>query len=107
MNDYHVPVMLAETLENLNLKLGGRYIDCNLGGGGHTKEILRRGGKVLGIDVDPEAIAEMERWSRDNSSGVLKQDPGQARTALRLVQDDSLSLTLVQGNFADLGRITA
>ena len=77
MKTYHVPVMLAEVLENLNLKLGGRYIDCNLGGGGHTKEILRRGGKVLGIDVDPEAIAEVR-----SESWPVVRDPDELHDAL-------------------------
>ncbi|MFI5391914.1 MAG: 16S rRNA (cytosine(1402)-N(4))-methyltransferase, partial [Bacteriovoracales bacterium] len=52
MSDYHIPVMLKETLENLNIKPGDWYVDCNLGGGGHTTGILKAGGNVLGIDLD-------------------------------------------------------
>ena len=58
MSDYHIPVMLYEVLENLEIKPGGWYVDCNLGGGGHTGEILEKGGKVIGIDLDKEAIEE-------------------------------------------------
>lgn len=47
---YHVPVLLAEVLDFLQVKKGKKYIDCNLGDGGHTIEILKQGGKVLGID---------------------------------------------------------
>ena len=47
---YHVPVMLKETLDYLNVKKNEKYIDCTLGDGGHTIEILKQGGKVLGLD---------------------------------------------------------
>src|SRR5437660_12895487 len=107
MKTYHVPVMLAEVLENLNLKLGGRYIDCNLGGGGHTKEILRRGGKVLGIDVDPEAIAGMER--RLNAAGK-EEDNLLLDRSLRWHDTEALpspKLPAVQGSFPDIGGIAA
>ena len=54
--DYHVPVMLGECCEGLQVAPGGVYVDCTLGGGGHTKEILRRGGLVIGLDQDPDAV---------------------------------------------------
>lgn len=53
--------MLSETLEFLNIKKDHWYVDCNLGGGGHTKGILQEGGKVIGIDLDPDAIAEVTK----------------------------------------------
>ncbi len=55
----HTPVLVAETIKALNVQPGGRYIDCTLGGGGHTAAILESsspGGQLLGIDADPEAI---------------------------------------------------
>ncbi len=55
--EYHIPVLLEEVLKYLQVKEGGLYIDCTLGGGGHTKAILERGGSVIGIDRDPEAVA--------------------------------------------------
>jgi len=51
--------MIPEVLKFLNVTSGGRYIDCTLGEGGHTKTILNAsepGGEVLGIDADHEAI---------------------------------------------------
>ncbi len=61
MSDYHIPVMPKESIEFLNIKNGEWYIDCNLGGGGHTELILKAGGNVLGIDLDPDAIWEVRK----------------------------------------------
>lgn len=55
----HIPVLVNEVIEYLQLKPGGRYIDCTLGGGGHAAKILAKiypEGKLLGIDCDPLAI---------------------------------------------------
>ena len=56
--------MTSQAIEFLHVKPGGRYLDGTLGGGGHTAEILRRSspdGKVLSLDVDPQAIARFKR----------------------------------------------
>ena len=53
----HVPVLLAEAVDALAVKPGGRYVDGTFGRGGHSREIARRGGEVLGIDRDDEAVA--------------------------------------------------
>ena len=53
----HVPVLLDETIDALAVKPGGRYVDGTFGRGGHAREIVRRGGEVLGIDRDEEAVA--------------------------------------------------
>jgi 16S rRNA (cytosine1402-N4)-methyltransferase len=42
--------MKEECCKYLNVIAGGLYVDCTMGGGGHTKEILKRGGLVIGID---------------------------------------------------------
>jgi 16S rRNA (cytosine1402-N4)-methyltransferase len=58
-NRVHTPVLVDEAVEALDVRPGGRYIDCTLGGGGHSLAILSRcqpGGQLLGIDADPEAI---------------------------------------------------
>lgn len=54
--NYHTPALLKETLEFLEVKPQGKYIDATLGGGGHSEEIVKRGGLLLGLDLDPEAI---------------------------------------------------
>jgi len=55
----HVPVLLREALEFLDVRPDGTYIDATLGGGGHAEAILQRlqTGKLLGIDRDPAALA--------------------------------------------------
>lgn len=55
---YHVPVLRDECVEYLQVKPGGVYVDCTLGGGGHTRAILEAGGSVIGFDQDPEAVAK-------------------------------------------------
>jgi len=55
----HIPVLINEVIEALDVKPGGRYVDCTLGGGGHSLAIIQQsqpGGQLLGIDADPEAI---------------------------------------------------
>lgn len=54
----HVSVLLNESIENLNIKEDGIYVDCTLGFAGHSKEILKRikSGKLFAFDQDGEAI---------------------------------------------------
>jgi 16S rRNA (cytosine1402-N4)-methyltransferase len=56
--EYHKPVLLAETIAHLNIKKGHKYIDATLGEGGHSLEILKQGGLVLGLDVDEESLSK-------------------------------------------------
>ena len=55
----HAPVMLDEVIEGLQIKPDGSYLDCTLGGGGHSSEILKRlkGGKLYAVDKDQDALA--------------------------------------------------
>ncbi|MBV8085151.1 MAG: 16S rRNA (cytosine(1402)-N(4))-methyltransferase RsmH [Chloroflexi bacterium] len=57
MASEHIPVLLEEVIGGLQVAPGKRFLDCTLGRAGHTAAILERGGEVLGIDADPEAIA--------------------------------------------------
>ncbi len=58
----HKPVLLDESIDGLNIKEDGIYVDCTLGGGGHTEEILKKAvkGIVIGIDQDDYAIVRAE-----------------------------------------------
>ena len=58
--EYHNPVLLKETVDGLNIKPDGIYVDVTFGGGGHSKEILSRlgpNGKLFGFDQDEDALA--------------------------------------------------
>ena len=52
----HTSVLLKESVDSLHIQNGAKYIDATLGAGGHTEEILRRGGLVLGIEADPKML---------------------------------------------------
>lgn len=59
---YHVPALLTRSLEALDIRPDGVYVDCTLGGGGHSRAILTRldaarGGRLLSFDQDRAAIA--------------------------------------------------
>ena len=58
---YHVPIMLDECMQALNVQKDKLYFDGTLGGGGHSSEILRRGGLLIGTDRDDDAINECEK----------------------------------------------
>ena len=83
--NFHRTVLLQETIDLLNVSRGQKYIDGTIGGGGHTEEILKRGGLVLGIDADPEAL----EFVRERLEAYVKDG----------------RLTLVQGNFRDILKI--
>lgn len=90
MNSFHTSVLLKETIELLQIKKNHRYIDATLGGGGHSFEILKRGGKVLGIDWDEEALDYVkEKWEE------VRREFG----------IDKENLTLARGNFKEIDRI--
>ena len=63
MNDtYHIPVMLQEAMDALNIQPGGCYVDVTFGGGGHSRAILQRlgeRGRLLAFDQDPDAEANL------------------------------------------------
>lgn len=59
---YHVPVMLGESIEALNISPEGVYVDVTFGGGGHSRAILERlgpGGRLYGFDQDEDALANV------------------------------------------------
>ncbi len=53
---FHIPVMVSEIMRYMNVGEGGLYFDCTLGGGGHSQEILKRGGAVIAVDRDRRAV---------------------------------------------------
>lgn len=74
----HIPVLFKETIDNLNVRPGGVYVDCTLGGGGHSSEIAKRmqpKGILIGIDQDQNAInAAKQRLSEYEASIIIVKD---------------------------------
>ena len=66
-SSYHVPVLLKESIDALNINPSGTYVDCTFGGGGHAREILKRlnsEGKLYAFDQDEDAKANIPADSR-------------------------------------------
>ena len=63
---YHTPVLLHESIEGLNIKPDGVYVDVTFGGGGHSKEILKHltTGKLIAFDQDAEAAKNVPQDDR-------------------------------------------
>lgn len=73
----HIPVLLHEVLEQLDVSEGNLYIDATAGGGGHTQEIVARGGRVLAIDQDDDALEHLRsRFEHEKNVTVVKGNFG-------------------------------
>ncbi len=69
----HTPVLLRETIDGLNIRANGIYVDGTAGGGGHSSEILKKlkTGKLISIDQDPDAIATVTQRFKDNENSIV------------------------------------
>ena len=94
---FHAPVMLREAVDFLAVKPGGRYVDGTLGRAGHASEIGRRGGPVLGIDRDDDALRDVAALG----IGALKTVKGRHGDIARLVAQNGWEA--VDGILLDLG----
>lgn len=96
----HVSVLKDEAIDSLKIKSGGIYVDMTLGGGGHSAEIIGRGGRVIGIDRDINAInAARERLSA--SGGEFWLVNGNFKDVLEHLK--GLNVSGVDGIIMDLG----
>ncbi len=93
----HIPVLYQEALDLLGVRPGGVYVDATLGGAGHTRGILERGGRVIGLDQDPEAIRRAQSLGLPNLT-VVEANFRHLEEVLR-----GLGLDQVNGILADLG----
>lgn len=93
----HTPVLYQEALDWLAIRPGGVYVDATLGGAGHTRGILERGGRVVAFDQDPEAIARAKALGLPNLTLV------EANFSELLPQLQKLGIGQVDGILADLG----
>src|SRR5262245_21942731 len=61
-SDYHIPVLLKETIEGLSIISSGVYVDCTFGGGGHSRAILENldeHGRLVAFDQDENAASNL------------------------------------------------
>jgi len=89
----HVPVLLQEAIDFLNVRRGGTYIDATVGLGGHSLEIARRlgaPGHLIGLDKDPAALA------------IARRKLVVGRSSLAAGETDWPAITLLHRSFADL-----
>jgi 16S rRNA (cytosine1402-N4)-methyltransferase len=95
---YHVPVMLAECVEGLNIEPGGIYVDVTYGGGGHSKAIAGKltTGKLIAFDRDADAIHSIT--TTNQKLIVIHSSFSNLTTEL-----NRLNITAVDGLLADLG----
>ncbi len=103
MEFHHEPVMLGECIEGLNIKPEGIYVDCTVGGAGHSSEIIKRltdGGRLIAVDKDEDALLAAGERLRDYKNQVtfLHDD------FKNLVSDlDVIGVKGVDGILVDLG----
>ena len=101
MEFHHQPVLLAECLKGLNIKPQGTYLDGTLGGGGHSLEILKalgEGGRLYGIDRDPQALSSAAARIRDQRFTPIRGNFHNARALL-----DQQGIQALDGALLDLG----
>lgn len=97
----HKSVLLKESVDLLNVKPDGIYVDGTAGGGGHSEEILKRlkKGKLISIDQDPDAILALkERLSKHQNSIIVNSNFSKIRTVVQ-----NLSVSGVDGVLLDIG----
>ncbi len=101
MEFQHVPVLLEEVLEGLDIRPDGIYVDGTVGGAGHSRQIASRlteGGMLIGLDRDPYAVQTASERLADLPARVVHCNYSEMREAL-----DSLGIGSVDGVLLDLG----
>ena len=97
----HIPVLFNETIEALNVRPDGIYVDCTAGGGGHCNAVAEKltTGRIIAIDQDPEAIENLTERFKDNDRVTIVHDNFvNIRSIL-----GNLGIDGVDGIMADLG----
>ena len=98
----HIPIMLGDVIDGLNIKSDGIYVDGTLGGAGHSIEIAKRldGGRLVGIDRDNDAIkaASFRLEPYKDRVSIVKDNYGNAIEVLK-----NLGIAKVDGILLDLG----
>ncbi len=100
MEFVHKSVLLNETIEFLNIKPDGIYVDGTVGGAGHSKEIAKRlnTGKLIALDRDPDAVAVATERLKGLPATVVRSNYADMTTVLK-----ELNIESVDGVLLDLG----
>lgn len=100
MNFNHISVLLNETIEALNIKPDGIYVDGTAGGAGHSSEIAKKltSGLLIALDRDPDAVKVATDRLKDLPAKVIKRNFSEMDTQLKNMGIDS-----VDGILLDLG----
>lgn len=102
MDFKHISVLLEESVNALNVKPDGIYVDCTAGGGGHSAEVLKRlgrNGRMVLIDRDPDAVENVtNRFKDDKRVTVVHSNYSEIKNILH-----GLNINGVDGIIADLG----
>ncbi len=98
----HISVLLEESVNALDIKPDGIYVDCTAGGGGHSAEVLKKldeNGRMVLFDRDPDAIETVtNRFKGDNRVTIVHSNFSEIKKVLA-----ELNITGVDGIIADLG----
>lgn len=101
MNNFHTPVLGREVVKFLDIQKNHRYIDATIGGGGHSLEIIKKGGIVLGIDQDKEAIDYLIQSFSDQYKNKLVLVKGNFNNIRKIAR--TCQFNQVSGILFDLG----
>lgn len=94
----HQPVLLQTAIDLLNIQPGEAYLDCTVGSAGHAVEIVKKGGKLYGLDVDPAAIQRAKKRLAGSFYRLQQMNFAQLSAAA-----EKFRLTSVAGILMDLG----
>lgn len=97
----HVPVLLNQTITALNINPDGIYVDCTVGGAGHSTQIaklLSNKGRLIGLDRDPDAVAVAKERLKEYNATIVNINYSEIQSALK-----SLNVDDVDGILMDLG----
>lgn len=97
----HIPVLFNETIDALNVRPDGIYVDCTAGGGGHCAAVAERltTGRIIAIDQDPEAVANLQERFKNNGRVTIVHDNFVNISSIL----ENLGINGVDGIMADLG----
>lgn len=97
----HIPVLFNETIDALNVRPDGIYVDCTAGGGGHCAAVAERltTGRIIAIDQDPEAVANLQERFKNNDRVTIVHDNFVNISSIL----ENLGIDGVDGIMADLG----